>query len=177
MMTYTQYTPIKKKKICLNDIYHLFKYMDKQLEALNDGLGYTDFAGIKYDRKTKIYKVNFLVTGGTKYSRRTLHCAIALKFSKLVVGTCYNILVDSGIFKHNIINKFDASQDIHELFGNFDKAIELDDVIDLFKEMDSQFEEMINEGTYRSYFMEGFKINHACKSNDHLTGFIFHWDL
>ena len=78
---------------------------------------------------------------------------------KKIIGLKRNIIIDSGIFKHNILDYdhlLDESKDIIEIFGNEDKPIELDDVIDAYTEMQNQFNEIKEKSLEGwSYFYEG----------------------
>jgi len=79
-----------------------------------------------------------------------------LVFLKNIMGLKKNITIDSGIFKHLLSDErclFDKSNDIIEIFGNEDKEIDLDDVIEAFEEMQKQFDELGDSG--RSYYFEG----------------------
>lgn len=81
-----------------------------------------------------------------------------LLFAKSIIGLKKNITIDSGIFKHLIDDEpFDESKDIIEIFGNEDKEIDLDDVIEVFEEMQKQFDEIGDNG--RSYYFEGIKCD------------------
>jgi hypothetical protein len=95
-----------------------------------------------------------------------------LKFAKKIVGLDKNVILDSGVFEHNIFdddNILDKSRDIIEIFGNEDKPIELDDVIDAFKEMNKQFKYMERKNLDgRSYCFEGI---HHKKGNK----YEIHW--
>ena len=86
----------------------------------------------------------------------------ALKLAKKLIGKTENITIDSNIFKHNFNwdNVLNEDEDIIEIFGNDDKEIELDDIIDAFTEMQKQFEVIKKyDLDGRSYAYEGIKYN------------------
>ena len=50
--------------------------------------------------------------------------------------------------------------DLYDLFGNADKKIVIDDIIDLFKEISQQFNYIYDLNTGRCYFFQKFIIDH-----------------
>lgn len=85
----------------------------------------------------------------------------ALKFADDMIGRKYTITMDSGIFRHNINDKLlDKTKDIYELYGDKDNKIEMDDIIDMFKKMQKQFDEMEKKRLdNRSYYYEGIEYD------------------
>lgn len=88
-----------------------------------------------------------------------------MMFLKKIIGKNTNVVIDSGIFKHQRYNELlDVSKDIIEIFGNEDKEIDLDDVVDAYNEMQSQFDEISEKNMDdRSYEYERIKYNKVTK--------------
>lgn len=97
-----------------------------------------------------------------------------LKFAAKIVGLRRNVVIDSGIFKHYFGEGeefLDKSRDMIEIFGNEDKEIELEDVVDAFQEMENQFNELWRNYTRgRSYCYEGIRYNKAKKRYEIMWG-------
>lgn len=97
----------------------------------------------------------------------------AIKFAERIIGRKWNVVINSNIFDHNYDypGLLDKSMDIIEIFGNEDKEIELDDIIDVFKKMQRQFDEMDKKGlNNRSYYYEGIFFDHDEQKNRECYG-------
>ena len=88
-----------------------------------------------------------------------------LKFARKIIGLEKNITINSNIYEHSFDDHLlDKSKDIIEIYGNEDKPIELDDVIDAFKEMKYQFKELTEKDLDgRTYHYEGIHYNNKQK--------------
>jgi|SRR5271154_2264972 len=97
-----------------------------------------------------------------------------LVFLKNIIGSNKNIIIDSGIFKHQLEDErdsLDISKDIIKICGSEDKEINVDDVIKVFKKMRNQLDEVDNKlydklfakKCYRYYNFDGIKYNRHTK--------------
>jgi len=169
-------------KISLNDIIKLFNHMEKQIYKIecqtNDynELIYVFFNGFKYNKRTKIYEAKFrhrdeikdFYQSGMRMSIKTL------EFANNVVGLRFNIAFNSNIYKHLLdTSEINPYEDFHELYGNSDKKISIDDVYDVFVEINHQFKNP--KCDERSYHLENIRIDEEFISRNGTPIFCISW--
>ena len=97
-----------------------------------------------------------------------------LVFLKNIIGSNKNVIIDSGIFKHQLENErgaLDISKDIIKICGSEEKEINVDDVIEVFKKMQNQldevddtlFEKLFAKKCYMRYIFDGIGYNRRTK--------------
>ena len=164
--------------ISIISMCELFQHMTNQYEKLNDLTTFCIISSIKYNHKKKKYCVEWEKYDNGEYTMGPYNCNTAMTFAYSVICHKDNIFVDSTIFRHNIHaeGRLDINQDHYELFGNDDKRIDLDDVIDLFEEMDLQFKEMIKKKICRSYILAtGVVIDNQFDVHNYLFKISLQW--
>ena len=136
-----------KNKISYCEIMKLFKHMNKQFKKIEnyDLDEYIYISNFKYNERKKMYKVKLInrdeIDECEWYTYGVNNCIAILRFIQKIIGLKNDIIVNSGIYSLLEVYKFDLDKrdDLHILFGNADKKITLDDIYDLFIDIDSQF--------------------------------------
>ena len=137
-----------KNKISYCEIMKLFKHMNKQFKKIEnyDLDEYIYISNFKYNERKKIYEVKLIkrdkIDECEWYTYGVYNCIAILKFIQKIIGLKNDVTVDSAIYSWLLeTGEFDLDErdDLHILFGNADKKITLDDIYDLFMDIDSQF--------------------------------------
>lgn len=172
----------QKNKITFCKIMKLFEHMDEQFEAILDcDLDFEEYiylSDFKYNKRKNIYEVKLKNYDelNRPYTYGIYNCIDTLEFIQKVIGLKNDVMFNSEIYSHVLDcseeDNLDRRDDLYILFGNANKKITLDDVYDLFKDMELQFDIINEKKISRSFYFEAIKIDNNKKS---LTYKIF-WD-
>ena len=179
---YRTYRPDKRAKdiyviqpqttIKVTDVANVYKYMKRQIAKV--GVNVNTY-GFQYIYKRDVYRAVIESVDGADYN---VNDAIYVsKFLQQVIGRKTNIVINSNIVFHadDTDNEYnlDVADDRHELFGNADKKIDIDDVIDLFNGFQEQLDALDAKDVGRSFFFEG--VSGPFVGNDVAVPHHVHW--
>ena len=160
---YDIYTMNAIPKIKIDNIIELFEYMQNQLDQFDDDCENSSrifFDGFKFNKN--MYYANFKCFNDIDFYSSGMNNSIdMMKFIKDIIGTNKNVYFHSHIFDHNSGPErlqFNLNQDMHCIYGNDDKPINITDIITLFDDLQTQSNEVYEKDTGRSYYYEGIVI-------------------
>ena len=168
-----------KNRINFNHIMRLFNHMTEQFDNLSENTDSDDsdnildfpyeklsnhnyfihVSKIKYNKHDKTYHVILEQdTNNDFFFFPGLYCwTETLEFIKKIIGLKQNITFYSNIYFH--VSKecdVDDKEDYYEIYGNDDKEITFDDILDLYNDLQKQFDTIYKIKSDRYYLFSGY---------------------